>query len=96
MSQAKIKPIWSLVSLATLFVNAVVVVTTTLTTKDYIVFIIVDFWLAITVSALGVLFAVVSFLRRERYFIVSLLALTLNAAPFFWLWSIRNKQLFGP
>jgi len=97
MSTANNKPILSVISLLTLLTNAVVVVASYLLLVNSNIFVIFfDFWVGIFLSALGTLFALVSLLRRERYLIVSLLALTLNCAPLIWLWSIRNKQLFGP
>jgi uncharacterized membrane protein len=45
-------------------------------------------------SVLGIIFAVASFLRRERFMVVALAGLVVNCLPLVWLVANRNTQLF--
>jgi len=48
-------------------------------------------------SVLGLLFAIVSLLVRERFWVLSIVGLLLNAMPLIWLWHTRNQPImYGP
>lgn len=96
MSPIKRLPVFSILSLVTLLGNAMVVAASFLLLIKMNIF-VVFFGLGFGVlfSAIGSLFALVSLLRREKYLILSLLALALNCAALYWLCSI-HQQPWGP
>ena len=95
MSPARRKPTFRITALVTLLTNVVVVVATCfLLAMDWgYPFGVLAFgiYFGMFFSALGVLFALVSLVRRERGWFVSLIALALNCVALMWIWSFTNR-----
>jgi hypothetical protein len=92
------RPIFNILSLVTPAVEIVAAITfSRLNWPTQGIFMVYfDIYLCLFLSSLGVLFAIVSLVRRERWLLVSLTALFLNSAPLLYALLHRNTQLYGP
>jgi hypothetical protein len=94
MSPTRNKPRWNIASLAAPVVGIVIVI------PVYFAFgpvfgTLIGLNIYVSFSALGVLFAVISLVRFERWIFVSLVALVLNCLP--WIWYAAHYPLqIGP
>ena len=89
-------PIFNILSLVTFLGNALVVVTSfSINFNENIFAFMFVMVFAIAISAIGILFALVSLLRLEKYLIFGLLALALNGAMLYWLSSMQGR-ISGP
>jgi hypothetical protein len=98
MTSTRKNPICSTVALVMIVVYAAVVAASILLLvhKAPLVMLTIDVFGGILLCALGMLFALVSLIRRERYIALTLLALSLNCVPLVWIWVNRSTQIIGP
>ena len=95
MSLTRHKPRWNIASLIAPLVGILAAI------PVYFIFgawfgTLFDIYVLLGFSAFGVLFAVISFARLERWMIVSLVGLVVNSLPWIWFAANYDKQITGP